>query len=85
LVLTLEISQHLNHPVDHSRAQSWCYFMLLQAVISPEYRFKFSNIQINGLAILCLDIDVLSFDLSSLLSRKMGRWVWNRKLKRNDL
>jgi len=59
--------------------------MLLQAVISPENRFKFSNIQINGLAILCLDIDVLSFDLSSLLSRKMGRWVWNRKLKRNDL
>lgn len=59
--------------------------MLLQAIISPKYRLKLSDIQINWLTILSLDVNVLSFDLGSLLSWKMSWWMWKRKLKRHNL
>jgi hypothetical protein len=31
LVVTLEISEHLNHPVHHARTQVRCHFVSLQA------------------------------------------------------
>ena len=42
LVVTLEISQYFNHPVDHSSSESWRDFMPDQAILSKELLFKLS-------------------------------------------
>ena len=80
LVVTLEVSKHLDHPVDHSRTQCWRDFVSHEAVISQKLHFKLSCVVKYWFTVVCIDIDVLTLDFCSFCSWKVRTGVWAGKI-----
>lgn len=71
LVVTLEIVQHLDHPVGHSRAQRRCDLVSNQAVFGHKFDFERARVIHDRLAILDIAVHVLALEIVSRLSGKM--------------
>lgn len=65
LIVTSEVGEHLNHPVDHSGSQSRSYFVAAQAVVNIVLVLvlELTQVLVNIIVQLVPDIDVLSLDV----------------------
>lgn len=63
LIIALKVCKNFNHPVDHSRAQSWSYFVSNQTILSQMLEFEFSHVFCYRVAVLNVYVNVLTFNL----------------------
>jgi hypothetical protein len=63
LVIALKVCKHFNHPVDHSCSKSCCDLVSLQAVTCVVLLLEMSQVRINVLLQLVLDVDILALEV----------------------
>jgi len=68
LVVTLEIREHFNHPVDHSCPQNSCDFMVNKAVTCVVLLLQVAEVVINVIFQLVADVDVLTVKICGVSS-----------------
>ena len=68
LVLTLEISEHLDHPIDHPCSQTLCDFVSIQEVSRLILSLQLSQVLVDLFTILRLNVNVLPLQLSCALT-----------------
>lgn len=84
LVLTLEIGQHLDHPVDHAGSEYRGNLVILEAIIRSVSLLELARVSLNLLAILDLNVDVLTLDLCRISSTQVERWMLTDKTSGNS-
>lgn len=75
LVLALEVSQHLDHPVDHAGAQSWRDFVTPETVVGQILSLELAHVQVDLTAVLHIHVNVLPLNFVSLSPRQVHRRV----------
>lgn len=75
LVITLEISEDFNHPVDHPWSESPCDLVSTQTVSSVELNFQFSLVLIYFQTIISINVVAFSFDFCCLFNFLLPWWV----------
>ena len=85
LVVTLEVSQHFNHPINHASSQSWRDFMPHQAILSEKLLFELPCVRHDRVTILIAHINVLSLDLIGCLAGEVQRRMRHSKVRKDHI
>lgn len=85
LVVTLEISENFDHPVNHPCSQSRGNLVMNQAIIRYVGLLKLARVSFDFLAVLHFGVYVLTLDLGGVITTQMERWVLADETLRNSL
>ena len=85
LILALEICEHLDHPVDHSRPQSRRNFVFHQAIIRKVRLLELPCVSFNFFAVLYLYVDVLALNLVCFRAAQVKARMLTNKTLSNSL
>jgi len=67
LIVTVEVGEYFDDPVDHTGADWSCYLVTLQAITGVEFLLSYPEIVLDVITELSPDVDVLALDISGLL------------------
>ena len=76
LIITFEIGQDLDHPIDHSSSKTCVDLMVSKGIGGIEFTLKFSQVFVDIRTKLISHIDVLSLDISRGFSWELSSWMW---------
>lgn len=68
LVVTLEVSEHFDHPVDHSCSQRRCDLMVLKTRLGRVKFLQLPCVRVDRSWVFGIDVDVLPFNIGSSFS-----------------
>ena len=72
LVVTLEVGEDLNHPVNHASAQGWSDFVYQQGVLGVELGLELTEVQVDAFSILTVNVYVLTFNFGGFFAAQVS-------------